>query len=688
MLRPRLTLSLLAAIGLASCSDSSSTLNTVQGELRLDPVQIDLGPVEVGRTRVARAELSALGGSVGYAGRVSSGSYEFSASPAYGTVQLGSPQQIMVRFAATEPGTRRAVFEYVSDRDSNNVVQLTVSAQAYIVPDCEDGNVCTTDSYDVQLGRCIHEENNIICDDLSACTTDDHCVEGVCKGTQQSCDDGDPCTSDYCDGMTGCINRTEVVCDDGNACTVGSCNADGQCTYTPVAAGTACENDNPCGGNACDDRGECAAGEPLLQTGEPCEDGDPCTDATCSAERECVDPNAPSKGDLKYSHALTLGPSAEQNPVLDGTGTLYTATSTAVLAIDRCGGRAWTGADYDTLEAPGFSRAMSTPGRLLVPYDARVVLFRSQDGSLLITPPAGEAPGLDLAAALSTLLDPADGAIADVQLLDLAIRSGLGYLASVSFTQGGAARGALIEVDRSLTVPTLFSALGSQTAVRVLVDRDGAAVVLLERTEGGRSYHQVRRFGLDNAATGSWASAELESPRGDISLGTDGAVLWSEGLVQLEPASGTPSLLDRRSANEGAIVGGLGLYLYESNSLLAFSPSGETLWSFTPDSGESLIGRPAVDSAETVFALTRDAAGEARLYGLQAGATVAGTPISLGPVAAGAAPSLTLSNARAIIAILPEDSGAGRIYAIQWNTQLSSGPWPRYRRDNFATQHR
>ena len=48
--------------------------------------------------------------------------------------------------------------------------------------DCNDGNVCTDDSCNPVSG-CIHANNTLSCDDGSACTTNDVCSSGVCSGT-------------------------------------------------------------------------------------------------------------------------------------------------------------------------------------------------------------------------------------------------------------------------------------------------------------------------------------------------------------------------------------------------------------------------------------------------------------------------------------------------------------------------
>ena len=78
-------------------------------------------------------------------------------------------------------------------------------------PNCDDGDACTEDYYDPQLG-CVH--------------------------TPISCDDGDPSTNDSCDPQFGCIHLS--VCDDGDACTEDIYDPDTQtCSHIPIIATTA-----------------------------------------------------------------------------------------------------------------------------------------------------------------------------------------------------------------------------------------------------------------------------------------------------------------------------------------------------------------------------------------------------------------------------------------------------------------
>ena len=88
------------------------------------------------------------------------------------------------------------------------------------VSDCDDGDACTTDSCDPLTG-CQHTA--VDCDDGNACTTDSCDPATGCQHTTVDCDDGDACTTDTCDPVTGC-QHTQVDCDDGDPNTTDGCD--------------------------------------------------------------------------------------------------------------------------------------------------------------------------------------------------------------------------------------------------------------------------------------------------------------------------------------------------------------------------------------------------------------------------------------------------------------------------------
>ena len=112
---------------------------------------------------------------------------------------------------------------------------------------CDDGNPCTDDW--CSGGACGHVEATG-CEDGSACTSGDLCFNGVCKsGAVGSCDDADSCTLDAC-GAQGCSHTAVAnfsACDDGNFCTKTDHCYGGACVHGNVDfPGVNCENGGTC----------------------------------------------------------------------------------------------------------------------------------------------------------------------------------------------------------------------------------------------------------------------------------------------------------------------------------------------------------------------------------------------------------------------------------------------------------
>ncbi len=218
--------------------------------------------------------------------------------------------------------------------------------------ECEDGNPCTED---LCTGTdCAFPPASGPCDDGDPCTQGDACAEGLCAGqvpeagcpcTEDEdcaldapdacllpatcvagaceggglrvCDDGDACTTDYCDPEIGCTREIEPPCavEDGNPCTLDGCDPETGCFHLPLE-GTPCQDGLDCNGSEICAAGECI-GEPcpcvedascensanpcsetfcdpltstcvaVPATGE-CEDGNPCTEGTSCVGYDCL----------------------------------------------------------------------------------------------------------------------------------------------------------------------------------------------------------------------------------------------------------------------------------------------------------------------------------------------------------------------------------------------------------------
>jgi cysteine-rich repeat protein len=148
------------------------------------------------------------------------------------------------------------------------------------VPLCSDGNPCTADRCDTVSGICTHVAS---CDDGFACTVDE-CVGSVCVHTPMDviCDDNNECTTQSCSQGFGC-SITAIS---------GSCDDELWCNGTDVCLGGACalHSGNPCAGgaeclNVCNEEVDsCRA-----PYGYPCTgDGNLCTDDVCSGVGACL----------------------------------------------------------------------------------------------------------------------------------------------------------------------------------------------------------------------------------------------------------------------------------------------------------------------------------------------------------------------------------------------------------------
>ena len=155
--------------------------------------------------------------------------------------------------------------------------------------------------------------------EADACLDGGTCLGGACAGLPVDCDDGEPCTQDWCDPATGCATTPEsdgmgcvtgaieddpcavsgicsdgecgpmpVVCDDGNPCTSDTCTPGSGCAASAIADGAACSTAS-IAADACAQGGQCLSGAcsavPVL-----CDDGNPCTADACDPASGCVEP--------------------------------------------------------------------------------------------------------------------------------------------------------------------------------------------------------------------------------------------------------------------------------------------------------------------------------------------------------------------------------------------------------------
>jgi len=154
--------------------------------------------------------------------------------------------------------------------------------------ECDDGMPCSFD-FCVAQGGCQHDAqpmNGTKCSDGSLCTKGDSCMQGTCLGQAVSCDDGSPCTDDDCDPTVACTHMpaAPTACDDGNACTTSDACGGGWCKPGKVKS---CDDKNFCTVDSCDPAEGCVV-DPAQKYGDACDDGNACTSGDACSGGGCV----------------------------------------------------------------------------------------------------------------------------------------------------------------------------------------------------------------------------------------------------------------------------------------------------------------------------------------------------------------------------------------------------------------
>jgi len=150
----------------------------------------------------------------------------------------------------------------------------------------DDGNPCTLDACDPLTGVVTHTPVNV--DDGNACTIDSCDPATGIHHTPVNVDDGNACTTDACDPTSGVITHTAVSVDDGNACTVDSCDPTTGIHHTPVNI----DDGNACTTDACD-----PSTGTITHTAVSVDDGNACTVDSCDPTTGAITHTAVSVDD-------------------------------------------------------------------------------------------------------------------------------------------------------------------------------------------------------------------------------------------------------------------------------------------------------------------------------------------------------------------------------------------------------
>ena len=158
---------------------------------------------------------------------------------------------------------------------------------------CDDKNPCTSDTCD-KLAGCMSVPNAGPCDDGDACTTAEVCKDKTCAGGgPPNCADGNPCTDDGCTKASGCVHAPSLAaCDDKNACTTLDKCAGGTCVGGPKQV---CDDGDVCTTDACNQASGCGHSK----NAAPCDDGNLCTTKDACSGGACAGSVPPNCDDGK-----------------------------------------------------------------------------------------------------------------------------------------------------------------------------------------------------------------------------------------------------------------------------------------------------------------------------------------------------------------------------------------------------
>jgi len=154
------------------------------------------------------------------------------------------------------------------------------------------GGACDVGAYELAVGAPVVCGAPGECDDGDPCT-DDICDSLTgCRNLLRTCDDGIPCTMDTCHRARGCTHVPfDALCEDGDICSQDVCDASTGCRFVPIvdcgatcSTDTGCDDHDPCNGvERCDVGTGCVAGD-----APSCDDGDACTTDRCIPVAGCV----------------------------------------------------------------------------------------------------------------------------------------------------------------------------------------------------------------------------------------------------------------------------------------------------------------------------------------------------------------------------------------------------------------
>ncbi|MCB9492500.1 MAG: PKD domain-containing protein, partial [Dehalococcoidia bacterium] len=402
---------------------------------------------------------------------------------------------------------------------------VTCVAGAEATTECADADVCNG-AETCSAGACV-AGTPITVDDGNPCT-DDSCdpLTGVAHdptAVGTSCDDADVCNGeDLCDGAGVCEPGLPPELDDGNPCTDDTCDPLTGVAHDPSGAGLSCDDGDPCNGlETCDGAGMCIPGVRPLEG--PCVPAPPTAGIFVDERREVM---TSTVGGAVLSYDGFNAPTLNANGLFwnpstaaDGMADVYidlAGTTPQVISEYRVG--ASGAADARFFELWTSSTTMA-PGDFTLAFSGEVTELGDQTFTF---PPVGAR--FVRVRVLESLAGVAGAGRIQSATIWTRDRDG----GAISLYEAGvpvaASAGSHPEYGTDFSTTTLWDTFGSGAPIAgqtLTVDLPGTAYHVVDRVRlwGGNGPWQVRNFEVlasattdDPAAFSVVATAELPRP--------------------------------------------------------------------------------------------------------------------------------------------------------------------------------
>jgi hypothetical protein len=193
--------------------------------------------------------------------------------------------RFIVRFQQDVPGSYSQVL--AGEDELGRSLTTTLQVEVKTIPSCPTPVACQEVHFDVNEARCIESAiaDGTGCEAHNACLLDAHCQAGRCLGTAVTCDDGNACTLDVCNAVTGCETVPAAPCPGDGKCQLGVCDPQTGCGLKPANDGTVCGSTLTCDAADVCIGGSCVVRDPpdnfVCAAASPCQGEGRCQGSTC-----------------------------------------------------------------------------------------------------------------------------------------------------------------------------------------------------------------------------------------------------------------------------------------------------------------------------------------------------------------------------------------------------------------------